>query len=87
MRCLVIARAGYGNPRRGIEHVPAGGIVDVPETLAAHLIATHILAPAPAPKVETTAVAAPKQTTAKRVSKPAKARAEEEDRASKEQAE
>jgi hypothetical protein len=86
MKLLIIAAQGYGNPRRGIEHVPPGSTVEVGNDLAVRLIESHIAVPAPAPKREAHVVAPP-ENTAKSVSKPKpKARAKEEDGAGKAEA-
>jgi len=84
MRILIIAKAGYSNPRRDIE-VPTGGMVDVRDDLAVKLLNRGIAVPAPAPKVETAEVAPP-ENAAKRTAKP-KPKASRSSRPAKEEAE
>jgi hypothetical protein len=73
MKVVIRQKAGY-TTREGLVF-EVGDVAEFDDGLAIKLINYGIAAPAPAPKVETTAKAAPKVNAAKRVSKPAPSKA------------
>ena len=69
MKVRITAKAGYSNPRRGIE-CHTGDLCDIADDVAVKLLSMGLAVPAPKPEPRTVEAPAPPENTAQRTSKP-----------------